>query len=276
MPSRGELFPPKRLRQEAEGAAPLAPVQTARAIFGTTKAMGSGHTGDESYDEALLDIETWIVEGEFERARSSLTNLRERVGDDPEFDYLEAVAAWREGNDDEAISKFEAALATDPDHSDACHGLFMLFETLGEHERSVSYALRVRAMDDEEEDEDDAVLKARAAEIRATATRVLTALPEEFGRRLENVPVVLETRPSRALVATGFDPRALGLFEGLADADAHYAGPIPSRIVLFTHNLAAEFPEQGELAAQVEITLLHEVGHFFGLDEEQVEALGLG
>ncbi|MGB1698589.1 MAG: metallopeptidase family protein, partial [Nannocystaceae bacterium] len=121
-----------------------------------------------------------------------------------------------------------------------------------------------------------AVLQASEAEIRAIATRVLTALPEEFSCRLENVPVVLEARPSRALVATGFDPRALGLFEGLADADAEHAGPIPSRIVLFTRNLALEFPEKEELAEQVEITLLHEVGHFFGLDEEQVEALGLG
>jgi predicted Zn-dependent protease with MMP-like domain len=224
----------------------------------------------------LLDIESWIVDGEFERARASLRNLREQVGDDPEFEYLEGVAAWREGNDDEAILKFEAALTADPDHSDACHGLFMLFETLGDHERSVSYALRVRAMDEEEERDDTAMLQARGAEIHAIATRVLTALPDEFCSRLENVPVVLETRPSRALVATGFDPRALGLFEGLADSDAHNAGPIPSRIVLYTHNLAAEFSEKDELAAQVEITLLHEVGHFFGLDEEQVEALGLG
>lgn len=238
--------------------------------------MGSDETGTESYDEALLDIESWIVEGEFERARASLRLLREQIGDDAELNYLEGVAAWREGSDDEAIAKFEAALSADPDHSDACHGLFMLFDTLGDHESSVSYALRVRAMDEEEVREDDALLDAREAEIRAIATRVLTALPEEFGRRLENVPVVLEARPSRALVATGFDPRALGLFEGLADAEAHHAGPMPSRIVLFTHNLAAEFPEQGELALQVEITLLHEVGHFFGLDEAQVEALGLG
>jgi predicted Zn-dependent protease with MMP-like domain len=46
--------------------------------------------------------------------------------------------------------------------------------------------------------------------------------------------------------------------------------------VLFACNLLAEFPERPTLAHQVELTVLHEIGHFFGLDEAELEELGLG
>ena len=49
----------------------------------------------------------------------------------------------------------------------------------------------------------------------------------------------------------------------------------PSRIVIFSSNLLVDFPDPEELAVQVEITVLHEVGHYFGLDEDDMERLGL-
>jgi predicted Zn-dependent protease with MMP-like domain len=49
----------------------------------------------------------------------------------------------------------------------------------------------------------------------------------------------------------------------------------PTRIVLYACNLLAEFPEAEDLREQVEVTVLHEVGHFFGLDEDDLERLGL-
>ena len=76
-----------------------------------------------------------------------------------------------------------------------------------------------------------------------------------------------------ALVADGFDPRALGLFEGPTEGTTDV--PMPTRIVLYAANLLAEFPEEPELSEQIEVTVLHEVGHFFNLDEEQLERLGL-
>ncbi|RPI57721.1 MAG: hypothetical protein EHM50_11480, partial [Lysobacterales bacterium] len=49
----------------------------------------------------------------------------------------------------------------------------------------------------------------------------------------------------------------------------------PTRIVLFCSNLLVGFPDRDELAEQIEITILHEIGHFFGLDEDAVARLGL-
>ena len=75
----------------------------------------------------------------------------------------------------------------------------------------------------------------------------------------------------------GFDPRALGLFEGADDAGQR-SGEIqvaPTRIVLFYANLLASFPDEDALREEIDITIRHEVGHFFGLDEDDMERLGL-
>ncbi|MCA9711264.1 MAG: metallopeptidase family protein, partial [Myxococcales bacterium] len=109
------------------------------------------------------------------------------------------------------------------------------------------------------------------------AARLLEGLPEPFASRLADVPVVLEPRPGAALVADGFDPRAFGLFEGPEDFGrrSHAVTDRPSRIVLFWANLLDAFGDETQLHAEVEVTLLHEIGHFFGLDEDGVDALGL-
>ena len=79
------------------------------------------------------------------------------------------------------------------------------------------------------------------------------------------------------IIEEGFDPRALGLFEGPDDFGQRsvHAPPTPSRIVLFYMNLEASFPERDALAEEIEVTILHELGHYFGLDEDDVERLGL-
>jgi predicted Zn-dependent protease with MMP-like domain len=113
--------------------------------------------------------------------------------------------------------------------------------------------------------------------IAAVAEEVLAGIPEEFRDRLTNVPVVLEARPGRALVEEGFDPRALGLFEGPDDYGqrSRSSDPAPTRIVLFYANLLASFPDEDALREEIEVTILHEIGHYFGLGEDDMERLGL-
>ena len=67
--------------------------------------------------------------------------------------------------------------------------------------------------------------------------------------------MLLEPRPSKVLVKDGFDPRALALFEGPTVESAGATSPAPSRIVLYTANLPAEFEDEEELASEIEITL---------------------
>ncbi len=111
--------------------------------------------------------------------------------------------------------------------------------------------------------------------VAGEAGRLARRVRPEVFRRGSCVRVVtrhaLEPRPSEELVREGFDPRAYGIFEGnMHDEDA----PVPTCITLFTHNLLADFDDD-ELEEQLEITILHEVGHYFGLDEDDMERLGL-
>ncbi len=115
----------------------------------------------------------------------------------------------------------------------------------------------------------DAIVRRR---LRAAAAeeveRVLNSLPLPLRQRAREIPVVIEDRPSVELIRDGYDADLLGLFVGREHADDE-SDPLPSEILLFVENLweiadgdAAEFREE------VRRTLLHELGHYLGLDED--------
>ncbi|MFM2419148.1 MAG: hypothetical protein RL385_3871, partial [Pseudomonadota bacterium] len=144
-------------------------------------------------------------------------------------------------------------------------------DELGDEAGAVHHFLRTRALDAKQDKEREADDEGNLNLIERVARETLDGLPEEFSSRLTGVPVMLETRPSRSLVEGGFDPRALGMFEGPEHGEGDI--PAPTRIVLFVSNLAGFAGE--DLVEQVETTVLHEVGHYFGLDEEDMVRLGL-
>jgi len=221
----------------------------------------------ERIDEALDD-------GDIDDARAALQLVRELVGfDHPEALYADASIAWEEHGPEAAEAILKQIEALHPDHADALYGLARIAEERGDTRAMVSYQLRVLELD-AREDRDARVGSPEELDyIEAIARDVLEELPAPFAQRLEHVPVVLEPRPSRELVQEGFDPRALGLFEGPTEGDSHT--PSPTRIVLFTSNLLVDFVEEEELREQIEVTLLHEIGHFFNLDEDDLKRLGL-
>lgn len=173
------------------------------------------------------------------------------------------------------IEELLAAIEADPDDAETRYELALAHEERGDHDGMVREFLQVRLIDAANDRHDGVGTPAQIALIEQVATEVLERLPEPFASRLAGVPVVLEPRPTTALVRTGFDPRALGLFEGAMMAEAFDVVEAPTRIVLYTHNLLATFHDEDELCEQVEITVLHEVGHYFGLDEDDMERLDL-
>ena len=75
------------------------------------------------------------------------------------------------------------------------------------------------------------------------------------------------------------DPRILGLYEGVALPDREgLAGrpALPDRIFLFQHNLEHEASTRAELVEQIRITVFHEVGHYFGFSDEDLEERDFG
>ncbi len=110
-----------------------------------------------------------------------------------------------------------------------------------------------------------------AAEVAAT----LAALPAPLREQARKLPVTLEGVPHRDLVADGIEPDTLGLFTGPEFADEEHS-TLPPQIILFLANIwdAAEGDEK-IFREEIRTTFLHELGHYLGLDEDDLTQRGL-
>jgi predicted Zn-dependent protease with MMP-like domain len=108
--------------------------------------------------------------------------------------------------------------------------------------------------------------------------RALEGLPPELSALLDNVAIVVEDWPEDSLLDPE-DPEdtLYGFYEGtpLTERGEWYSGVLPDRITIFRGPLERDF-EREELEEQVRITVVHEVAHHFGFDEERLEELGWG
>ena len=97
---------------------------------------------------------------------------------------------------------------------------------------------------------------------------VLRSLPAELREAIRNVEIsVEEEHPD--------EPDLFGLYEGvpLPERD-DWAGSLPDRIRIFRRPLVESFPDPAELEEEIRITVLHEVAHYFGIDEDRLDDLG--
>lgn len=104
---------------------------------------------------------------------------------------------------------------------------------------------------------------------------ILAALPKPLRERAEKLPVTFERVPNIGLQADGIEADTLGLFVGPDFADEGHV-PMPPQIILFLENLW-DFAEKDEevFCDEVCTTFLHELGHFLGLDEDDLIDRGL-
>lgn len=99
----------------------------------------------------------------------------------------------------------------------------------------------------------------------------LGELPAELRAAAQSVPVCLEDWPDDALVDDGLAPDILGLFIGAPRHEQEYAAGPPSQIILYLENILAECEDAGtKFDEEVRRTYLHELGHYLGLDEEDL------
>ena len=117
-------------------------------------------------------------------------------------------------------------------------------------------------------------------EIRKEVARVLDRLPKQFRKHLSNIEIVVEDRPGKQLLLDeGLDPRhdtLYGLYQGvpLPDRSEFYLPILPDKITIFSEPLLRDFTDPEELREQIRVTVLHEIAHFFGMDEDDVDKLG--
>ena len=108
------------------------------------------------------------------------------------------------------------------------------------------------------------------AEFEALVVAELDLLPDEMVDGLENVVFVTEDRPEDGSLDL------LGLYDGvdLTRRGNYGFGELPDRIILFREPLLSVSADLDELKDQVHITLVHEIAHFYGIDDEQLHELG--
>jgi predicted Zn-dependent protease with MMP-like domain len=118
------------------------------------------------------------------------------------------------------------------------------------------------------------------SEIRKEVASVLDRLPKQFRRRLHNIEIVVEERPTRdLLLSVGLDPRydtLYGLYQGipLPDRSTLYPPILPDKITIFSEPLLRDFSDPEDLREQIRTTVLHEVAHYFGFDDDEIDKLG--
>ena len=98
----------------------------------------------------------------------------------------------------------------------------------------------------------------------------LDLLPDEMVDGLDNIVFVTEARPEDGSLDL------LGLYDGtaLTERDRYGFGELPDRIVLFREPLLAIAEDLEDLKDQIHVTLVHEIAHYYGIDDEQLHELG--
>lgn len=100
----------------------------------------------------------------------------------------------------------------------------------------------------------------------------LDLLPDDMVEGLDNVIFVVEDRPENGELDT------LGLYDGVAltERGQYGFGEMPDRIVVFREPLLELCADLDDLRDQVHITLVHEIAHFYGIDDDRLHDLGWG
>jgi len=108
--------------------------------------------------------------------------------------------------------------------------------------------------------------------------RTIRSLPSELRDRVRQLPVSFERRPAKALQKDGIEPDTLGLFVGEPFSETgSTATPLPAQVILFLENIwDAADEDEARYREEVRATLLHELGHYLGLDEIDLDERGLG
>jgi predicted Zn-dependent protease with MMP-like domain len=122
------------------------------------------------------------------------------------------------------------------------------------------------------------VSKAKFGEL---VEQALETVPEPFQKFLEEVPIEIRDRSTpyeRKMAGVGPHGLLLGLYRGVArpDRSVEHSGRIPDVIYIFQEDIEQASDSEDSLLEQVRVTVLHEIGHHFGMSEEDLDELGYG
>ncbi len=116
------------------------------------------------------------------------------------------------------------------------------------------------------------------AEFERLVAEALAGIPRRFRDAMHNIAIVVEDEPADELLdEMGIEPpdTLYGLYQGtpLTGRGWDYGNALPDRILLFQRPLECDSEDEGDLTVAIGETLIHEIGHYFGLSEEEIEAI---
>ncbi len=116
------------------------------------------------------------------------------------------------------------------------------------------------------------VLEMTREEFEELVAEALDRIPPELTRLMDNVAVFVEDEPPADR------PGLLGLYEGtpLTERGEWYAGVLPDRITIYRGPTLRGCRTREEVVEQAEVTVVHEIAHHFGIDDERLDQLGYG
>jgi predicted Zn-dependent protease with MMP-like domain/Flp pilus assembly protein TadD len=196
-------------------------------------------------------------------------------GDQGIYRAFEGQILFELGRFKEARPPLETAVVMEPDAAQTHYHLGLVLERLGENEEA---ARRFEKASQIEPEQFPVPLKMSDEDFEHAAAEAMAELPRSIREYVENVPVLIEEWPAVEFVlGENVSPTILGIFLGVPRTQAGAADQPRDmdRVILFKRNLETHCRDREELVQEIQTTLKHEIGHYLGLDEDDLERLGL-
>jgi predicted Zn-dependent protease with MMP-like domain len=239
-------------------------------------ARAAAERGQDSVERADALILAAGLELDLGRRKEALRTVEELPEDELPAPLALEVAQLQLSLDRpaEAAKRAEALVADEPELADAWHVLGLARDALGDRAGCAQAWLETLRLDRLEGE--GPRLEGQA--IENEAEEALAELPPRARELLANVPIIVADAPAKQDVEAGVDPRLLGMFVGDSYRDGltgQGTSPHLTQILLFRRNIERVADDEESLREELRTTIVHEAGHFFGMTEAELTALGL-
>lgn len=259
--------------------------------------------------QAQMDAaDAMLAEGEVEQALILLDRLAEQYPESPDVLLLLGDAEFDWGDLEAALESYDKAVELDPEWADAFAArsrCLIELGRMGEAQSDVERALRLdsrcaeahytraillefagrfRQADDAyrtaarlQPDRFVVPIRVTRKTFDAAVRRAIARLPRKFKDRMEGVEVYVKDMPDPENSGE-VSPLVMGVFDGYSITERRESDPwsqFPPRICLYQRNIERVCATHDDLVEEIEVTLLHEVGHYFGLEEDDLERVDL-
>lgn len=217
---------------------------------------------------------------DLDEVHAATTELGRAVELAPDWAQARSALGWasfRACRFEDAREQVARALDAGPELAEVHQLEGLLAERGGDEDRALIAFAEARRLDSERYPDS---FHLGADEFLEFAQRVVGELDEKVRRLLDDAPFFVQPFPSEELLTSEdppLDPQLLGLFVGqsLLEQSVQDSGSLPNTLYLFQNNLERSAATRSDLEREIRVTVLHEIGHHLGWDEEDLAERGL-